>query len=168
MSSQVDFLVNENPLSLPYFKCHRIVLETFVEKDTSANAQRLYLFMSHNCLIHQAVSFKLPIKAMAKFLGKSPRTVYRALAELEASGLINIRHHGEIVVDLPAIHMAQLEAKGLAIESSARETEAMFKQEIESALESMEATLNRSLSTRERETFTRRMLQKKMLERQES
>ena len=165
MSDIVDFLKEENPLSLPYFKCHRIVLETFISADLTATAQRLYLFMSHNCLIHQAVSFKLPIKEISEFFGKSPRTVYRALAELDASGLISIRHHGDIVVDLPAIRMAQIEAKGLAIESSARETEEAFRAEVDAVLEEIESTLGRSLSARERETFTRRMLTKRMADR---
>ena len=155
MADKVDFLGDEEALSLPYFKCHRMVAEAFVEHDVSAVAQRLFLYMCHNCLIHQGISFRLPVSEMAEWVRKSERTVYRAIAELEETGLIKVRHHGDIVVSLPSIVLAQIEAKALAVDKTVKEREDALEGRIRAMVAIMEETLKRTLTMRERENVTR-------------
>ena len=85
----VDFLSDDiegHPLSLPYFKLHREVLEKFIEHDLSATEQRIYLYLCHNCLIHQGRTFKMDIEQIAAYFKRNVRTVYRSLESIEDAG----------------------------------------------------------------------------------
>ena len=162
MSNKVDFMadVEDHPLSLPYFKLHREVLEKFVKHDMSATAQRVYLYLCHNCQVHQGRTFRLDMAQIAAFLDCDVRTVYRAFEQIEDAGLATIREHGKVVLDMPFIVKAQIEAKTLAVSSNVKEREAKVEGKIEEMVQATEQTLGRTLSMRERENFTRLMLPK--------
>ena len=86
MLENIDFLADDeesHPLSLPYFKCHRIVLESFQEHNFSAMAMKVYLYLSHNCLIHHGRSFQVSVEDIAAYFDKSTRTIYRAFEEID-------------------------------------------------------------------------------------
>ena len=150
-----------HPLALPYFKCHRAVLETFIEQDVGAPAQRLYLYLCHNSLVHHGVSHKLDIVEIAEYFKKTPRRVYTWIAELENAGLIQIRSHGQLVCALPYLKLGAASAKSHAIDAQQRREEKQFMKEVDAAIADMESTLGRSLTDRERRAFISRRSQRK-------
>lgn len=166
MSDKVDYLgddVESHPLALPYFKCHRVVLETFCKANLSARAQRVYLYLCHNSLIHHGRSHKLSVSEVAAYFDVSERTIYRAFREIEDSGLASIREHRDIVFNLPAMVIAQIEAKQLAVSSKVKAREEAFEGQVRAAILDVESTLGRTLTMRETENFTRIMMQRLLL-----
>ena len=156
--------LEDHALSLPYFKCHRLVLELFIQADVSKVAQRVYLYLCHNSLVNHGVSHRLQVSEIANYFGKSERSIYRYLNELEDAGLGSLRHHGDVVFELPAIKLAQLDAKGFALRSDIRKDDEAFEADVESAILDIESTLARDLSARERQMFVTRRLQRKHAE----
>ena len=100
-----------HPLVLPYFKCHRGVLEAFSEHDVSAPAQRFYLYLCHNSLVHHGIFHKLDIVEIANYFSKTPRRVYSWIGELEDAALIKVKSHGSVVAELHFLRLAQNSAK---------------------------------------------------------
>ena len=154
----VDFLSDDiegHPLSLPYFKLHREVLEKFVQHDMSATEIKVYLYLCHNCLIHHGRTFKLDVEQIAAYIQRDTRTVYRAFAAIEDAGLGTIREHGNIVMNLPYIVKAQIEAKTTAVSATTKEREAKLEGQIYKVIADVEQTLSRTLTMREKENLTR-------------
>lgn len=143
----VDFLSESDDLSLVYVKLHRCVLEAFVKFDLSKTTQRVYLYLCFNALVHQGVSHRTPYKDIADYLGVSVRSVYRSVSDLEDVGLINVRSHGDLVCDIPALLLANDEARSRG-KSKRQEAD---DREFQSEVAKHEAVLNRSLSSNERE-----------------
>lgn len=86
-----------HPLALPYFKSHRDVLEKSIEHNVSASAQRFYLYLCHNSLVHHGITHKLDLAEIDDDFGKSVRQVYRWIGESKKAALIKIRSHGSVV-----------------------------------------------------------------------
>ena len=155
-----DFLADDtegHPLALPYFKLHRDVLEKFIEHDLSAIEQRIYLYLCHNCLIHQGRTFKLDIEQIAAYVKRGVRTVYYSLEALVDADLITFRQHGNIVLNMPYIVKAQVEAKTTAVSATTKERESKLEGHINKSIADVEQTLRRTLTMRERENLTRIM-----------
>lgn len=167
MSDKVDYLgddVESHPLSMPYFKCHRVVLETFCKADLTAVAQRVYMYLCHNSLVNHGRSHKVSVSEIAAYFKVSERTIYRAFRQIEDSGLASIREHGDIVFNLPAMVIAQVEAKQLAVSSKVKAREEALEGQVHAAMADVQETLGRTLTMREQENFTRIMMRRLLSE----
>lgn len=156
---ETDAAENEDPLALAYIKLHQFALEMFVKHDIGKTAMRVYLFLCFNSLVAQGVSHKTPYAAIANYLGLSVRVVYRAISDLKDAGLITVRHHGDLVCDLPLVRLANVEAHQRGKEAREKADAKAFDKEVAK----YEAVLNRNLTSNERDRL-RMILNKRKAE----
>lgn len=155
-----EALDEDNALSLIYIKLHRCVLEAFVAHDLNKTTQRVFLYLCFNALVHQGVSHRTPYKDIAVYFNISVRSVYRAISDLAEAGLIIIRHHGDLVCDIPALLLANEEARSRGKEARQKADDEEFLREVAKH----EQVLNRNLSANERDRL-RMILNKQKSER---
>lgn len=152
-NTQKDFLTEDGELSLIYFKLHKSVLEASVQFKLNTTALNTFMYLGLNSLTSQGVSHRFEIEDIADYLGKGPRTIYRALAALEKAKLIKIRDHGAFVCDIPSVIQATKEATKRAKEKHAERQKAEFEKQVKEH----EAVLGRQLTKPERKRLQRHL-----------
>lgn len=152
-NTQKDFLAEDGELSLIYFKLHKSVLEASVKFKLNATALNTFMYLGLNSLTSQGVSHRFEVEDIADYLGKVPRSIYRALAALEKAKLIKIRDHGAFVCDIPSVIQATKEATKRAKEKHAERQKAEFEKQVKEH----EAVLGRQLTKPERKRLQRHL-----------
>lgn len=158
----VDYLGEDNDLSLVYVKVHRCVLEAFVAHNLSKTAMKVYLYLCFNAIVYKGVSFRTPYKDIADYLSLSVRSIYHAVSDLQDAGLILIRHHGDLVCDIPALLLANAEARQRGQINRQKADDAVFQEEVDKH----EFVLGRSLSSNERRRLRQRFEEERARETQ--
>ena len=80
------------------------------------------------------------------------RAIYKAVSDLKDAGLIIIRHHGDLVCDIPALFLANAESRKRGQVNKQKADDAKFQAEVEKH----EFVLNRQLSQAERRRLRQR------------
>ncbi len=65
------------------------------------SAMKVYLYLNFNCNLASGISHRLRYQQIADHWGISLRSVYLAIAQLEAIGVIKMRDAGNFIVEIP-------------------------------------------------------------------
>ena len=109
------------------------------------------MYIGLNSIVAHGVSHRFEIEDIADYLGKVPRTIYTALADLEKAKLIKIRDHGAFVCDIPSVIKASAEAGKRVKEKHAERQKDTFERQVAEH----EAVLGRPLTKSERKRLQR-------------